>query len=165
MDSHNNQLIQALEAGRIRDFLVGEPPFFITLPDHPDDHSPIRAWLTFMVPVLDEKLLSDRQLQIVKSAMMDLMNEEDKAAGIYHLIGNLFVYYSLVSENRIAADIVFTDTDLAAIGKCLTALKPVLEKDTRWTGASWHSNNGLWGPLTKDVELIAQRGGPLIPLG
>lgn len=157
--------LHALNEGRLRHFLLGEGIFYVAAPDLPDEHSVNAGWRKFLLPYVAGEHYSGSFTSLFKKDMLALLDEQDAGKGIYYFVRHLYSYYYYRQEGKITFELVFTDEEKDRIKTVINKNRQQLRQDKRWAGADWHSKDGLWEPLQKDLAIIRDRFGGADLLG
>lgn len=161
-----NLLNNALAAGEMAKFLIGDPPYFFEAKsDNPEpqnvqeafDLQITRYWAIVRDPSLPSSFVDGL------GALLDTYPDRDKA--IYVVNNWLYTYFAAHDKKRTQAPLgIYSelfDVDLSPVTDRmrikLLSNRSTLISDTRWAGALWNSPNGLWGPIVRTAKVIREK--------
>lgn len=151
--------LHALNEGRLRHFLLGEGVFYVAAPDFPDEYSINAGWRKFLLPYAQSGHYSELFVPLFKKDLLALLDEQDAGKGIFYFVRHLYSYYYYKQEGKISFELMFTAEEKDLIKAVINKNRQQLKQDKRWAGADWHSKDGLWGPLQKELAIIRDRFG------
>jgi len=162
-------LVRAIERNELDKLLVGEPPYFFDAKsDNEEPQNVTQAFDVLVVPYWKRTKNADFPRKFV-AALFNLLNSyPDKNRAIYVAHDWIWYYTYCLNKKRVQPLGKYGDlfeVDLSGVASLLKSLlesdKHALINDDRWAGASWNSNNGMWGPLLKTSENVRDKlGGP-----
>lgn len=162
-------LLLALANNELDKFLVGELSYFQEAKSDNDEPQDVVAAFDLLV-VRYWQETRDPQFpgKFVAALLTILATYPDRNRAIYAAAVWVWYYRFCLSKkhatlNGLYADLFEIDmgTVALALQKQLESNKPALVTDTRWAGAGWNSQNGLWDPLMRTALVVRDKlGGP-----
>ena len=160
---------QALAHDQLDRFLVGEPFYFFEAPN--DNEEPQNVVATFdqlLLPYWRETHDDRFPQRFVDALLSILATYPDRNRAIYIAPDWVWYYRFCLAKKRAQpdgpyGDLFDLDLDGVAIAlrQQLEANRAALMADTRWAGATWNSQNGLWDPLMRTALTVRDKlGGP-----
>lgn len=167
MTTPDNVLSLALANDELDRFLAGEPFYFVEAQtDNPEPQNVAQAFDELVVPQWQQD--PSFAPRFVAALMKLLASYPDRNRAIY--LAHRWVWYYRYCLSKKHAEPTgryagLFEVDLGGVAAQLKQLtqerKADLLADTRWAGASWNSDNGLWGPLLRtSIHLRDRLGGP-----
>lgn len=165
----DNVLFLALANDEFDKFLVGEPFYFLeTKDDNDEPQNVIIAFKLLFVPYWREIGDPAFPAQFAQALLKMLDTYPDQNRAIYMAQSWLWCYRYCLSKKYAQPEGIYAglfEFDMSAVATALkTQLetnKPALIADTRWAGAAWNSQNGLWEPLMREALAVRDElGGP-----
>lgn len=156
------QFDQALRKNELHRYVAGEPPYFVhTQSDNPEPQNVVQAFDTQVYPYWLRT--HDAQLpDLLADALVRMLKEHPDPNRAVYLACTWLWYLRNCEDKRDKApqghykDVPPMDlSDVALLLQRRASERSAeLAQDTRWAGASWNSDNGLWGPIVKTTTFI-----------
>ncbi|MDG6404032.1 hypothetical protein QCD79_28830 [Pseudomonas quasicaspiana] len=165
----DNVLFLALTHNEFDKFLVGEPFYFLETKDDNDEPQNVNiAFKLLFMPYWREVGDPDFPAQFVQALLKMLRTYPDKNRAIYMAQGWLLCYQYCLNKKDSEPTGLYAglfDIDMTPVAAELKAQmeanKTELTADTRWAGATWNSQNGLWDPMVHTaLRVLHKFGGP-----
>jgi hypothetical protein len=152
-----NLIIKAIEKDEFDLFLMGYGNYRCQGSSdlwEPNDF--VLCWNTEIIPYANTG-----KNDILEKKMMDALyklsnREKDINLEVYTIILTINWYYFYKSQNRIDFKMDLVDFSILLKDK-LKRQKDKLQKDYRWGGEKWNSNDGLWEPLINTLTFIINK--------
>ena len=165
----DNVLLLALANDELDKFLVGEPFYFQEAKSDNDEPQNIvaafdllllRYWQQNHDPLFPERC--------VAALLKILATYPDRNRAIYAAVAWVWYYRFCLSKKHAQPEGLYAglfEIDMSAVALALQgqleANKVALGVDTRWAGAAWNSQHGLWDPLMRTALVVRDKlGGP-----
>lgn len=170
MSNHQDNVLQlALNHNDLDKFIVGEPFYFQEA--KADNEEPQNVAAAF------DQLVMRYWLQThdasfpgrwVAALLQALETYPDRNRAIYAVSDWVWYYRYCLAKKQSAPQGIYADLfviDLSSVAlvlkQQLEANKASLVADTRWAGAAWNSQSGLWEPLMRTALNVRDKlGGP-----
>ena len=165
----DNVLQLALANNDLDKFLVGEPFYFQEAKsDNDEPQNVVAAFDLLVVRYWQETRDPQFPGGFVAALLKILATYPDRNRAIYAAAVWVWYYRFCLSKKRTNPDGLYADLFEVDMGAVAVALQKQLERnkaalvgDTRWAGAGWNSQNGLWGPLMRTALVVRDKlGGP-----
>ncbi|MCD5973947.1 hypothetical protein [Pseudomonas quasicaspiana] len=165
----DNVLFLALANDEFDKFLAGEPYYFLATKDDNDEpQNVIVAFKLLFMPYWREVGDPDFPAKFAQALIKMLETYPDQNRAIYMAECWLWCYRFCLSKKYAQPDGPYAglfEFDMSAVAAVLKAKleanKSELMADTRWAGATWNSQNGLWEPLIREAIVVRDElGGP-----
>ncbi|KGD90182.1 hypothetical protein JL37_19660 [Achromobacter sp. RTa] len=162
-------LTQLLANGDLAPILAGEPPCFVENRTGEDESQDVRGVFDrVLLPCWQSGRFPDLSHDFADALVEMISRCHDRHRAIYLAHGWIWYYRFCLAKKRANpqgpyGDLFEIDLGAAAatLKRELEANKPGLILDTRWAGAAWNSDNGLWGPLLRTAATVRDKlGGP-----
>jgi hypothetical protein len=170
MSTHlDNVLLLALANNELDKFLVGEPFYFQEAKSDNDEPQNVAAAFDLLVLRYWQETRNPQfPGRFVAALLKILTNYPDRNRAIYAAAVWVWYYRFCLSKKHATPDGLYADLfeiDMSvvalALQKQLESNKAALVIDTRWAGAVWNSQNGLWDPLMRTALVVRDKlGGP-----
>ena len=156
---------KAIVANELPKLLIGDPPYFFdskTDEIRPQNFQQVldRILLPYWSSTHDPDLPS----QFLSSLMTLLQNYTDRNKALFAVSSWIWCYRSCVSRKEeqpagFYAALFEVDLSPAAelLRRKLEECKQDLLTDTRWAGASWNSQAGLWEPIVRTAQVVRDK--------
>ena len=165
----DNILVRAIDRNELEKFLAGEPPYFFDAKsDNEEPQHVTHAFDVLVVPYWTRTKDADFPRKFVAALFKLLNSYPDKNRAIY--VAHDWIWYYTYCIHRKSGQSPgqygdLFEVDFSGVASLLKSLlesnRQALINDERWAGASWNSNNGMWGPLLKTSENVRDKlGGP-----
>ncbi|WP_443696762.1 hypothetical protein [Pseudomonas sp.] len=165
----DNVLLLALANDELDKFLVGEPFYFQEAKSDNDEPQNIvaafdllllRYWQQTHDPLFPARF--------VAALLKILATYPDRNRAIYAAAVWVWYYRFCLSKKHAQPQGLYAglfEIDMSAVALALQAQleanKAALVVDTRWAGAAWNSQHGLWAPLMRTALVVRDKlGGP-----
>ncbi|MFL6965444.1 MULTISPECIES: hypothetical protein [Pseudomonas] len=167
--SLDNVLLLALANDELDKFLVGEPFYFQEAKnDNAEPQNVVAAFDQLVLRYWQQTHDSQFPGRFVAALLKILATYPDRNRAIYVAAVWVWYYQFCLSKKQARPEGLYADLFEIDMGAVALALQRQLElnkaelvQDTRWTGASWNSQNGLWGPLMRTALVVRDKlGGP-----
>lgn len=165
----DNVLLLALANDELDKFLVGEPFYFLEAKnDNDEPQNVVAAFDQLLVPYWCETRDVSFPARFVAALLTILATYPDRNRAIYIAHDWVWYYRFCLSKKRAQPDGPYAELFEIDMGGVAMALKRQLETnkadliaDTRWAGAAWNSQNGMWDPLMRTALMVRDKlGGP-----
>jgi hypothetical protein len=165
----DNVLLLALANDELDKFLVGEPFYFLEAKnDNDEPQNVVAAFDQLLVPYWRETRDASFPARFVATLLTILATYPDRNRAIYIAHDWVWYYRFCLSKKRAQPDGPYAELFEIDMGGVAVALKRQLEinkadliADTRWAGAAWNSQNGMWDPLMRTALMVRDKlGGP-----
>ncbi|MCK1787784.1 hypothetical protein L9Z73_26680 [Pseudomonas sp. TNT11] len=165
----DNVLLLALANDELDKFLVGEPFYFQEAKSDNDEPQNIVAAFDLLLlrywQETHDPLFSAR---FVTALLKILATYPDRNRAIYAVAVWVWYYRFCLSKKHAQPQGLYAglfEVDMSAVALALQgqleANKAALVVDTRWAGAAWNSQHGLWDPLMRTALVVRDKlGGP-----
>lgn len=165
----DDPIAQILANDELDKFLVGEPFYFLgTKNDNDEPQNVVAAFDQLLVPYWRETHDASFSTRFVAALLTILATYPDRNRAIYIAHDWVWYYRFCLSKKRAQPDGLYAELFEIDMGGVAVALKrqleinkPDLVADTRWAGATWNSQNGMWDPLMRTALMVRDKlGGP-----
>jgi len=159
----------ALAHDDLHRFLAGDAPYFVQArTDNDEPQNIARAFDTQVLPYWRRTSDAAFPGQFTAALMRLLLTWPDRNCAIYLVYGWIWHYRYCLADSHARPDGRYAglfDLDLDALAVQLrvaaAARRRELMSDTRWAGAAWNSDSGLWAPVLRVAVAVRDRlGGP-----
>ncbi|MCW1247669.1 hypothetical protein OC610_24855 [Pseudomonas sp. SAICEU22] len=165
----DNVLLLALANDELDKFLVGEPFYFQEAKnDNAEPQNVVAAFDQLVLRYWQQTHDIQFPGRFVAALLKILATYPDRNRAIYVAAVWVWYYRFCLSKKQAQPGGLYADLFEIDMGAVALALQRQLElnkaelvQDTRWAGASWNSQNGLWGPLMRTALVVRDKlGGP-----
>jgi hypothetical protein len=165
----DDPIAQILANDELDKFLVGEPFYFLeTKNDNDEPQNVVAAFDQLLVPYWCETRDASFPARFVAALLTILATYPDRNRAIYIAHDWVWYYRFCLNKKRAQPDGLYAELFEIDMGGVAVALKRQLEinkadliADTRWAGAAWNSQNGMWDPLMRTALMVRDKlGGP-----
>jgi hypothetical protein len=165
----DNVLLLALANDELDKFLVGEPFYFQEAKsDNDEPQNIVAAFDLLLLRYWQETHDPFFPARFVTALLKILATYPDRNRAIYAVAVWVWYYRFCLSKKHAQPQGLYAglfEVDMSAVALALQgqleANKAALVVDTRWAGAAWNSQHGLWDPLMRTALVVRDKlGGP-----